>query len=390
MAWPTWRIFAPPFRAPALIPYNKPYLSGSETAYIEQAVRAGHLSGDGQFSRRCHQYFEQQLGIRKALLTHSGTAALEMAALLLDLQPGDEVIVPSFTFVTTATAFVLRGARVVFVDSNPLNPNLDVDAVAALLTPRTRAIVPIHYGGVACDLDPLLSLARQHKLAVVEDAAPAFGGQYRGRPLGSLGALAAFSFHETKNIQAGEGGLLAINDPSYARRAEIIREKGTDRSAFFRGEVARYQWVDIGSSYLPSELTAAFLWAQLENADAIQARRCAIWRRYEQALQPLAALGVGLPFIPDYATVNGHLFYLVCRSADERTALLAALRAKGILAVFHYQPLHRSPFYAPHHDGRPLPWADHYADCLLRLPLFVELTEEQQAYIIDAVLQFYR
>ncbi|RTQ50609.1 dTDP-4-amino-4,6-dideoxygalactose transaminase [Hymenobacter gummosus] len=373
-----------------MIPYNKPYLSGSETAYIEQAVRAGHLSGDGEFSRRCHRYFEQHYGLHRALLTHSGTAALEMAALLLELQPGDEVIMPSFTFVTTATAFVLRGARVVFVDSSPLNPNLDAAAVEGLITPRTRAIVPIHYGGVACDMDPLLALARQHQLAVVEDAAPAFDGYYRGRRLGTLGALAAFSFHETKNIQAGEGGLLAINDPGYVRRAEIIREKGTDRSAFFRGEVARYQWVDVGSSYLPSELTAAFLWAQLENAEAIQARRCALWRRYTEALQPLAALGVGLPFIPDYATVNGHLFYLVCRSAQERTALLARLRERGILAVFHYQPLHSSPFYAPHHDGRALPWAAHYADCLLRLPLFVELSEEQQQYIIDAVLAFYR
>lgn len=375
---------------PSPIPFNKPYFSGHETRYIEQAVRSGKISGDGLFTKQVHAFFEQQLGFRQALLTTSCTDALEMAALLLNIQPGDEVLMPAFTFVSAANAFVLRGARVVFVDSTALNPNLDAEALAALVTPRTRAIVPVHYAGIACDMDTVLAVARRHNLAVVEDTAHAIDSYYHGQRLGSLGQMGTFSFHETKNIISGEGGLLAINDPIYSPRAEIIREKGTSRAAFFRGEVAKYSWVDIGSSFLPSDIIAAYLWAQLENLTSIQARRRAIWQQYEAALAPLARLGVGLPQLPDYATNNGHLFYLVCRSLAERTALIAALRHADIMAVFHYVPLHTSEYYRSLHDGRPLPWADHYGDCLVRLPLFYELTDADQSRVIEVILQFYQ
>ncbi|GAB3722861.1 dTDP-4-amino-4,6-dideoxygalactose transaminase [Hymenobacter agri] len=375
---------------PPLIPFNKPYLSGHETRYIEQAVRAGKISGDGIFTQRVHQFFEQQLGFARVLLTTSCTDALEMAALLLRIGPGDEVIMPAFTFVSAANAFVLRGAKVVFADSTALNPNLAADTLESLVTPRTRAIVPVHYAGIACDMDTVLEVAGRHNLAVVEDAAHAIDSYHWGRALGSLGDLATFSFHETKNIISGEGGLLVLNDTRFASRAEIIREKGTNRSAFYRGEVAKYNWVDVGSSYLPSDIIAAYLWAQLECLASIQQQRRAIWQRYYTALRPLQAAGIGLPVIPDYATNNGHLFYLVCRNLAERTRLIAELRQAGILAVFHYQPLHLSPYYAAQHDGRPLPWVEHYADCLLRLPLFYELTEPDQQRIIDVVLAFYQ
>ena len=371
------------------IPFNKPYFSGNETRYIEQAVRSGKISGDGMFTRRVHDFFEQQLGFAKALLTTSCTDALEMAALLLDIRSGDEVIVPAFTFVSTANAFVLRGATIVFADSTALNPNLDAAALESLVTPRTRVIVPVHYAGIACDLDAVLAVAARHGLAVVEDAAHAIDSYHRGRPLGSLGALAAFSFHETKNIISGEGGLLAVNDARLGARAEIIREKGTTRTAFFRGEVDKYGWVDVGSSFLPSDIIAAYLWAQLESLADIQQRRRAIWARYYAALAPLVALGVGLPVLPDYATNNGHLFYLVCRGLPERTALIAYLKARGIWAVFHYLPLHQSAYYAARHDGRSLPWAGHYADCLVRLPLFYELAPADQQRVISGVLEFY-
>jgi len=371
------------------IPFNKPYFSGNETRYIEQAVRSGKISGDGMFTRRVHDFFEQQLGFAKVLLTTSCTDALEMAALLLDIRPGDEVIVPAFTFVSTANAFVLRGATVVFADSTALNPNLDAAALESLVTPRTRAVVPVHYAGIACDMDAVLAVAARHGLAVVEDAAHAIDSQHRGRPLGSLGTLAAFSFHETKNIISGEGGLLLVNDAQYAARAEIIREKGTTRSAFFRGEVDKYGWVDVGSSFLPSDIIAAYLWAQLENLADIQQRRRAIWARYYAALAPLVALGVGRPTLPAYATNNGHLFYLVCRGLAERTALIAHLKELQVFPVFHYLSLHTSPYFAARHDGRPLPWSDHYTDCLLRLPLYYELHPELQQRVIDGVLGFY-
>ncbi|WP_310391067.1 dTDP-4-amino-4,6-dideoxygalactose transaminase [Hymenobacter sp.] len=372
------------------IPFNKPYFSGNETRYIEQAVRSGKISGDGMFTQRVHAFFEHQLGFRKALLTTSCTDALEMAALLLNIKPGDEVIMPAFTFVSTANAFVLRGAKVVFADSTALNPNLDAAALEGLVTPRTRVIVPVHYAGIACDMAAVQAVAQRHGLAVVEDAAHAIDSCYRGQPLGSLGTLAAFSFHETKNIISGEGGLLVVNDADLNARAEVIREKGTTRSAFFRGEVDKYGWVDVGSSFLPSDIIAAFLWAQIENLTDIQRQRRAIWQRYYAALEPLRARGIGLPALPNYATNNGHLFYLVCRSLTERTALIIHLRQRDILAVFHYLPLHKSAYYAAQHDGRALPWADHYADCLVRLPLFYELSETAQDRVIAAVLGFYR
>jgi dTDP-4-amino-4,6-dideoxygalactose transaminase len=371
------------------IPFNKPYLSGPETRYIEEAVRSGKISGDGMFTKRCHQFFEQRLGAAKVLLTTSCTDALEMAAILLDLRPGDEVIVPAYTFVSTPNAFVLRGAKIVFADSTAENPNLDAAALESLVTPRTRAIVPVHYAGIACDMDAIQAVADRHGLAVVEDAAQAIDSYYKDRPLGTFGALAAFSFHETKNISSGEGGMLVINNPRYGQRAEIIREKGTNRSSFFRGEVDKYGWVDIGSSFLPSDIIAAFLWAQLEHLEDIQARRKAIWNRYYVAFGGLSALGVGLPVLPAYATSNGHLFYLVARSLEERTALIDHLKQRQILPVFHYLSLHKSPFYAARHDGRELPWADHYADRLVRLPLYYELTPDLQQRVVDGVWEFY-
>ena len=373
-----------------MLPFNKPYFVGTETSYIQEAVRSGKISGDGMFTRRCEAWFEQQLGAARALLTTSCTDALELAALLLDLQPGDEVLLPSFTFSSTANAFVLRGARLVFVDCAPDSPALDAATLEALVTPRTRAIVPVHYAGTACDMDMVLAVAVRHQLAVVEDAAQAISSEYRGRPLGTLGTLGTFSFHETKNITAGgEGGLLVINDEQLVARAEILREKGTNRVAFFRGEVDKYSWVDVGSSFLPADINAAFLWAQMEQLNFIQERRCAIWWRYQTSLQRLADLGVELPVVPEYATLNGHLFYLVCRSLSERTALIVHLKARGIAAIFHYQPLHRSPYYAARHDGRPMPRTDRYADCLVRLPLYVELEEAEQARIVREVLTFY-
>jgi dTDP-4-amino-4,6-dideoxygalactose transaminase len=372
------------------IPFNKPYLSGPETRYIEEAVRSGKISGDGIFTKRCHQYFEQQLGFKKVLLTTSCTDALEMAAILLDLQPDDEVIVPSYTFVSTPNAFVLRGAKIVFVDSTAENPNMDVASLENLITPRTRAIVPVHYAGIACDMDTITTVATKHGLVVVEDAAQAVDSFYKGRPLGTIGELAAFSFHETKNIIAGEGGMLALNAPRFVDRAEIIREKGTNRSSFFRGEVDKYGWVDVGSSFLPSDIIAAFLWAQLEHLSDIQARRKAIWQRYYDAFMGLKGQGIGLPVVPSFATNNGHMFYLITRSLAERTELIYFLKSRQIMPVFHYLSLHKSPFYAAKHDGRQLFWSDHYTDCLVRLPLYYELHPELQQRVVDAVLEFYQ
>ena len=372
------------------IPFNKPYLTGKEGHYIYQAVLSGKISGDGVFTKKCHTYFEQTFGFKKTLLTTSCTDALEMAALLINIEPGDEVILPSYTFVSTANAFVLRGAKLVFVDSCRDNPNMDVTKVEACITPRTKAIVPVHYAGIAVDMDPLLVLAKKHDLFIIEDAAQAIDSYYKGKPLGGLGNMAAFSFHETKNIMAGEGGMLAINDDRFIHRAEIIREKGTNRSSFFRGEVDKYGWVDVGSSFLPSDIIAAFLFAQLENLKDIQGRRRLLWDRYYKALSPLASQGkITLPYIPNYATNNAHMFYLVCRSLEERNGLIALLKEKGIYAVFHYISLHTSPFYKDKHDGRELVNADHFTDCLLRLPLFYELTEEQVDFIADTIHAYY-
>jgi len=362
----------------AKIPFNKPYWSGRELEYIEQAVRNGHLSGNGPFTRKCHDFFQQRYHFNKCLLTTSCTSALEMAAILIGIQPGDEVILPSFTFVSTANAFILRGARLVFVDSLAENPNLDLSQIESLITPRTKAIVPVHYGGIAGDMEALMELAHRHHLYVVEDAAEAIDATYRGRPLGSFGDLAAFSFHETKNIIAGEGGMLVINNTEFQERAEILWEKGTNRMAFFRGQVDTYRWVDIGSSYLPSELNAAYLYAQLENLDVIQARRLSLWQRYQLQLGDWGRNhDVQMPYLPDYASNNGHLYYLVFPSLCRRTEMIQALRRENIMAVFHYQSLHRSPFYVLRHDGRELPQADRYSDGLLRLPFYYELEQQQ-------------
>jgi dTDP-4-amino-4,6-dideoxygalactose transaminase len=372
------------------IPFNRPYLSGKELEYIEQAVAMGKISGDGFFTHQCHRFFEDTLGFKKTLLTTSCTDALEMAAILIDIAPGDEVIIPSYTFPSTATAFVLRGAKIIFADSQKDNPNIDADKIEELITKKTKVIVPVHYAGIACDMDKIMKLATEYTCHVVEDAAQAIDSYYKGVPLGKIGHLGAFSFHETKNISSGEGGMLAINDESFSPRAEIIREKGTNRSAFFRGEVDKYSWVDIGSSFLPSDITAAFLFAQLENLKSIQEKRLAIWRQYYRGLYLLSEEGYfSFPWIPSYATNNAHLFCIICRSLVERESLIDFLKAKGIGALFHYRALHRSPYYTAQHDGRNLPHCDHYTDCLLRLPLYCGLASEQVQYIIDTIIEFY-
>lgn len=372
------------------IPFNKPYLTGMETEYIKEAVASGKISGDGIFTFKCHKFFENRYGFAKTLLTTSCTDALEMAALLCNIKPGDEVIAPSYTFVSTVNAFVLRGARIVFADSEKHKPNMDVSTLESLVTPRTKAIVPVHYAGVACDMDRISEIAQKHGVFVVEDAAQAVDSFYQGKPLGSLGHLSTFSFHETKNIISGEGGMLVVNDPQLEMRAEIIREKGTNRSAFFRGEVDKYGWVDVGSSFLPSEIVAAFLYAQLEHLDRIQARRKMIWDLYYCALRSMEEKGnFKLPVIPEYATNNAHMFYLVCNNLDERTRLIDHLKSKSILSVFHYLPLHKSPYYHDKHDGRPLLNADRYSDCLLRLPLYFELTDSEIEEITGAVNDFF-
>lgn len=357
------------------IPFNKPHLTGKEAHYMYQAVYNGKLSGNGEFTKKCQQFFETRYGYKKCLLTTSGTDALEMCAMLCDLKPGDEVIVPSYTFVSTALAFLREGAKVVFADSMKRNPNLDATTLEALITPRTKVIVPVHYAGVACNMDAILSIAQKHNLLVVEDAAQAIDGYYKGKPLGCIGHLAAFSFHETKNITAGgEGGLLVVNDERFIRRAEIIWEKGTNRAEFFRGEVNKYGWVDMGSSFLPAEINAAFLWAQLENLDEIQAKRKQLWNRYYELLKPLADKGCfNMPDIPEYATNNAHMFYLILPDLEKRTALIKHLKDNGVLAVFHYLSLHSSAYYADKHDGRALPECDRYADTLVRLPMFYDL-----------------
>ena len=378
------------------INFNQPHLTGKEAHYMYEAVSTCKLSGNGRFTKACQSWFEQRYGFRKCLLTTSGTDALEMCAMLCELKPGDEVIVPSYTFVSTALAFLREGAKVVFADSMKRNPNIDAETLEALITPRTKVIVPVHYAGVACDMKAIMAVAQKHNLFVVEDAAQAIDSYYKQdgqiRPLGSIGHLAAFSFHETKNITAGgEGGLLVVNDEHFVRRAEIIWEKGTNRAEFFRGEVNKYGWVDTGSSFLPSEVNAAFLWAQLENIDAIQAKRKALWNRYLEQLTPLAKQGrFTLPDIPEYATNNAHMFYLVLPDLEARTALLNYLKSQEIYAVFHYLSLHASPYYAPRHDGRALPECDRYADCLVRLPLFFDLTEGDVNRICNAIETYYR
>ena len=359
-----------------MIPFNKPHLTGKEAHYMYQAVFAGKLSGNGDFTKKCQAFFEQRYGIKKALLTTSGTDALEMCAMLCNLKPGDEVIVPSYTFVSTALAFLREGANVVFADSMDMNPNMDVDKLEALITSHTKVIVPVHYAGVACDMDKIMALADKYHLLVVEDAAQALDAYYKGCPLGTIGHLGAISFYETKNVTAGgEGGLLLVNDERFIRRAEIIWEKGTNRAEFFRGEVNKYGWVDMGSSFLPAEINAAFLWAQLENLEDIQAKRTKLWNTYYERLKPLADKGCfQLPDMPDYATNNAHMFYLVFSDFEKRTAFIQYMKEHDILTVFHYLPLHSSAYYADKHDGRKLPQCDRYADCLVRLPMYYDLS----------------
>ena len=384
-----------------MIPFNKPYLTGKEAHYMYEAVFTGKLSGNGKFTQRCQAYFEKRYGFQKCLLTTSCTDALEMAAILCNIEPGDEVIIPSYTFVSTALAFVRQGAKIIFADSRDEHPNIDVDRIESLITPKTKVIVPVHYAGMACDMDQIMALAVKYDLLVVEDAAQAIDSYYNplspkgdaeivSRPLGSIGHLAAFSFHETKNIISGEGGMLAINDERFIHRAEIIWEKGTNRAEFFRGEVNKYGWVDIGSSFLPSEVIAAFLWAQIEHLDEIQNKRKQHWNRYHEALKPLADKGFfTIPAIPEYATNNAHMFYLVCPSLEVRTTLINALKQNDILAVFHYLSLHSSPYYHEKHDGRVLANCDRFADCLVRLPLFYELTDENLDKIIETITSVY-
>lgn len=373
-----------------MIPFNKPHLTGKEVHYIYEAVHSGKISGNGIFTKKCHDFFTSTYNFTKALLTSSCTDALEMTSLLMDIQPGDEVILPTFTFVSTANAFVLRGAKLVFVDSLASEPNMNVELIEGLITSKTKAIVVVHYAGVACNMEVVMNIARKYKIFVVEDAAQAIGSYYNGKPLGGIGDFGAFSFHETKNIISGEGGLLVINNPEHCNRSEIIWEKGTNRSAFFRGETDKYGWVDVGSSFLPSEIISAFLYAQLENLNEIQAKRLEIWNTYHNRLTPLEiSKKIRLPFIPAYATNNAHMFYLICNSLEERTALIAYLKDHNILSVFHYLSLHKSPYFLDKHDGREMYFADQYAETLVRLPLFYDLSKEDQEFICDTILSFY-
>lgn len=376
-----------------MIPFNKPFLTGKEAHYMYQAVYTGKLSGNGAFTKKCQEFFETKYGFKKCLMTTSCTDALEMAAILCDVQPGDEVIVPSYTFVSSALAFVRQGAKIVFADSCSNNPNIDPNKIEDLITEKTKVIVPVHYAGVACDMAIIMEIANRHHLLVVEDAAQAIDSYYKGKPLGGIGHFGCFSFHETKNVTAGgEGGLLVINDERFIRRAEIIWEKGTNRAEFFRGMVNKYGWVDTGSSFLPSEINSAFLLAQLENLEDIQNRRKSIWNMYYDGLKELEKRGlIRLPDIPDYATNNAHMFYFVCRNLEERTKLIAYLKENSILAVFHYLSLHLSGYYKDHSDSIPvLTNCDRFADCLMRLPMYYELSDKDVSYIIRSIIESYK
>lgn len=380
-----------------MIDFNRPHLTGKEAHYMYQAVYNGKLSGNGEFTKKCQAFFEERYGFKKCLLTTSGTDALEMCAMLCNLQQGDEVIIPSYTFVSTALAFLREGAKVVFADSMKRNPNLDSETLEALITPRTKVIVPVHYAGIACDMNAIMSIAEKHNLIVVEDAAQALNSYYLSpisgekKPLGGIGHLGAMSFHETKNITAGgEGGLLIVNDERFIRRAEIIWEKGTNRAEFFRGAVNKYGWVDMGSSFLPAEINAAFLWAQLENLDDIQAKRKQLWNKYYELLKPIAENGYfQLSDIPDYATCNAHMFYLLLPDLEKRTALIKYLKDNDIQAVFHYLSLHSSEYYKNKHDGRELPECDRYMDTLVRLPLFYDMEIADIVKICDTITKFF-
>lgn len=372
------------------IQFNKPFITGREMHHLAQVAIHGKLSGNGHYTQMCHEFFGERFGFRKVFLTTSCTDALEMSAILCDIQPGDEVIMPSYTFVSSANAFMLRGATIRFADTYSHYPNIDPEAVKQLITPKTRAILVVHYAGVACDMDAIMQLADEHGLLVVEDAAHAIDSFYKGRPLGSIGHFGTFSFHETKNIICGEGGMLIVNDKKFIHRAEIIWEKGTNRAAFSRGEVQKYGWKDIGSSFLPSEITAAALYAQLEVFDDIQRKRKNHWNYYFEGLKPLHDnRKFNSPILPEYATINGNMFFLIAKSHKERSALLTSLKKRGIQAVFHYLPLHSSDFYHEKHDGRALPNTDRFSETIIRLPFFNELKESEMDYIIDSLNEFF-
>lgn len=372
-----------------IIPFNKPFMTGRELWYIAQAHTNGHLSGDGSFTKKCHAWLEERTGTGCALLTHSCTAALEMAALLAEVQPGDEVIMPSYTFVSTANAFVLRGAVPVFVDIRADTMNIDETKIEAAITQRTRVILPVHYAGIACEMDTIMDIAHRHKLLVIEDAAQGIMSTYKGRALGTIGHMGAYSFHETKNIIAGEGGALLVNDPLFAERAEIIREKGTNRSKFFRGQVDKYTWVDIGSSFLPGEVISAFLWAQMEEADTITQQRLSIWQQYHEALAPLEDQGrLRRPVVPADCAHNAHMYYILLDSQQQRTDIIARMKEQGISAVFHYVPLHSAPAgrkFSRSHGA--MSNTDTLSDRLLRLPLWVGLETTNVIAALTAALR---
>lgn len=373
------------------IPFNRPYLVGRELFYISKSVLNSHVSGNGPFTKKCQKYFEQRYLFNKTLLTTSCTDALEMAAMLIDIKPGDEVIIPSYTFVSTALAFVRQGAKIVFADSRADHPGIDEDKIESLITSKTKAIVPVHYAGVSCDMDKIIKIADNNGLYVIEDAAQAIDSYFDGKPLGGIGHLGVFSFHETKNIQCGEGGLLIINDDRFEKRAEILWEKGTNRAEFFRGEVNKYGWVDTGSSFLTSDLVAAFLYAQLEDLSHIQEERRRIWDVYYIGLKPLADKGVfKLPYTPEYATNNAHMFYLVFDSIEKRADFISNMKAKEINPVFHYLSLHESEYYKDKHDGRVLENANKYTEGLVRLPFYVELHESGAEKIVEAILDVFK
>lgn len=372
------------------IPFNVPHFAGKEFDYIRRAIEDRKISGNGRYTKACHEFFQQEYGFGKCLMTSSCTDALEMAAILAEVEPGDEVIMPSYTFVSTANAFVLRGATIRFIDSRADHPGMDEQLILEQVNEKTKAIVAVHYAGVACDMDVIGQVAEKHGLLVTEDAAQAIDSYYKGKPLGSLGDLAAFSFHETKNIISGEGGLLVVNNKKFENRSEIIWEKGTNRAAFWRGDVDKYGWVDVGSSFLPSEITAAFLFAQLESMEKIQSRRRAIWNKYNEAFDELRRLDlVGLPVIPEYATNNAHMYYMVCNNLKERTALIEHLNRNKINAVFHYQSLHQSQYYRNKYEGEDLPQSDRYTDCLVRLPLHLNLGNDNIDFISEKVREFF-
>ena len=373
------------------IPFNKPYVTGNELTNITDVISKGHLSGNGEYTKKCQTFFEKKYGFKKTLLTTSCTDALEMCALLINIIPGDEVIIPSYTFVSTALVFARQGAKVVFADSSPLNPNIEIGDIEARITDKTKAIVPVHYAGIAVDMDEIMRLANKYDLYVIEDAAQSIDSFYYKKPLGGIGHLGVMSFHETKNITSGEGGLLIVNDDKFIDRAEIIWEKGTNRSSFFRGEINKYGWVDIGSSFLPSELNAAFLYAQLLQIEIIQQKRISIWETYYKRLKKLENEGkIKLPYIPEFATNNAHMFYLLCNSEEERTRLIKYLKEKGIQTVFHYLGLNNSLFYQMHYKDIPyLRYSDYYTDCLLRLPMYTSLLPEEIEYIIQNIFAFY-